>query len=96
MAWRLEAAATLRQPRIRDDFPEPEGPVRTVSRPRGIWTSMFLRLLSWQSLRRSQPVDAFLEGSLRRLPREGCVSGFLMALRVGDFGLFDLDVGLPE
>ena len=63
---RLEAAATARQPRMREDLPQPEMPVSTVRRARGKRVSIPLRLFAVQPLRRSQPDFALGLGRGRR------------------------------
>ena len=72
----VERAAAAMHWCIRVDFPEPEMPVSTVRRPRGMETSMSLRLLAWQpaSLRR-----LWFFGTSRRSPRIGWTMGLVRA-----------------
>src|SRR5215469_10791547 len=81
-----------------EDLPEPDRPVKTTSRSRGISTSMFLRLCSrapriaitrWPALRGSP-----LRGSLWRLARDWSNRSF-MGSRVPGFGGCDDPEGAP-
>jgi len=44
-------------PKASEDLPEPETPVKTTSRSRGILTEMFLRLCSRAPRTRTQPLS---------------------------------------
>ena len=73
------------------DFPEPETPVTTESKPRGITTSIFFRLLPW---RRESVID--FPFGLRRSAGTGMRVWPERYCPVSEAGFAAISSGVPE